>query len=204
MTIIIAEAGVNHNGDLNLAKKLVDAAVNSGADIVKFQTFKSNHLATKSAENATYQKKALGHSGGQLAMLQKLELKPKDHAELINYCKAKKIEFLSTAFDLTSIELLASLNLRRWKVPSGEITNLPYLRKIGAQNQPIILSTGMANLGEIEAALVVLEKAGTKRSQITLLHCTSEYPRSRARSESSSNANNCTRLWSSSGIFRSH
>lgn len=176
MTIIIAEAGVNHNGDMELAKKLVDAASKAGADVVKFQTFKANQLATKSAEQATYQKKALGQSQGQLAMLQKLELKSEDHNDLNHYCQLQGIEFLSTAFDLTSIELLASLNLKRWKVPSGEITNLPYLRQIGAKRQPVILSTGMANLGEIEAALAVLEQEGTPRSQITVMHCTTEYP----------------------------
>jgi N-acetylneuraminate synthase len=109
-------------------------------------------------------------------MLQQLELKPEQHSPLIEHCEQQGIEFLSTAFDSPSIELLASLKLKRWKIPSGEITNLPYLRQIGAQDQPVILSTGMANLGEIEAALVVLEQAGTPRSQITVLHCTTEYP----------------------------
>ncbi len=175
-TLVIAEAGVNHNGDLQLAKKLVDAATEAGADVIKFQTFQASQLATEHAEQAVYQQKALGNSEGQLAMLKRLELQPEQHAELINYCQQQNIEFLSTAFDMSSIDLLASLTLKRWKVPSGEITNLPYLRQIGSQGQPVILSTGMANLGEIEAALAVLEQAGTSRSRITVLHCTTEYP----------------------------
>ena len=175
-TLVIAEAGVNHNGDLQLAKKLVDAASDAGADVVKFQTFQASQLATEHAEQAAYQQKALGDSEGQLAMLKRLELQPEQHAELIDYCQQQNIEFLSTAFDMSSIDLLASLKLRRWKVPSGEITNLPYLRQIGSQGQPVILSTGMANLGEIEAALTVLEQSGTPRSRITVLHCTTEYP----------------------------
>ena len=179
MTIIIAEAGVNHNGDLQLAKNLVDAASYAGADVVKFQTFKSGQLASIHAKQAAYQQKALDSSEGQegqLAMLKRLELYPEQHVELIDYCRQKNIEFLSTAFDISSIELLASLCLKRWKIPSGEITNLPYLREIGSKGQPIILSTGMANLGEIEAALAVLEQVGTPRDRITVLHCTTEYP----------------------------
>ncbi|MCB4378470.1 N-acetylneuraminate synthase [Synechococcus sp. MU1650] len=175
-TLVIAEAGVNHNGDLRLAKKLVDAASKAGADVVKFQTFKASELVTDQAEKARYQKKALGQSEGQLAMLKRLELKFDHHIELIEYCQNQGIEFLSTAFDSASISNLAKLNLKRWKVPSGEITNLPYLRDIGAQRKPIILSTGMANLGEIEAAIEALEQAGSCRNQITLLHCTTEYP----------------------------
>ncbi len=175
-TLVIAEAGVNHNGDLQLAKKLVDVAIEAGVDVVKFQTFQARQLVTKHAEQAAYQQKALRTSESQLAMLQRLELQPAQHYELIDYCHEGGIEFLSTAFDTPSIELLVSLRLKRWKVPSGEITNLPYLRQIGSQGQPVILSTGMANLGEIEAALAVLSQAGTPRSQITVLHCTTEYP----------------------------
>ena len=175
-TLVIAEAGVNHNGDLQLAKKLVDAASDAGADVVKFQTFQATQLATEHAEQATYQQKALNNSEGQLAMLKRLELQPEQHVELIDYCHQKSIEFLSTAFDISSIELLASLSLKRWKVPSGEITNLPYLRQIGSQGLPVILSTGMANLGEIESALSVLEQVGTSRHDVTVLHCTTEYP----------------------------
>ena len=175
-TLVIAEAGVNHNGDLQLAKELVDAASHAGADVIKFQTFQANQLVIEAAEQAAYQKQALGKSQSQLAMLKQLELKPEHHGELIDYCQQRDIEFLSTAFDPPSIQLLASLKHRRWKIPSGEITNLPYLRQIGGYRQPVILSTGMANLGEIEAALAVLEQAGTPRSQITVLHCTTEYP----------------------------
>lgn len=179
-TLVIAEAGVNHNGDLQLAKQLVDAAVAAGADVVKFQTFQASHLATKRAEQAAYQKQALGLMQSQLSMLQQLELTPEQHGHLIEHCQQQGIEFLSTAFDPPSIQVLASLQLKRWKIPSGEITNFPYLRQIGAIGQPVILSTGMANLGEIEAALGVLEQAGTPRSQITVLHCTTEYPASPA------------------------
>ena len=175
-TLVIAEAGVNHNGDLLLAKKLVDAASKAGADVVKFQTFKASDLVTEEAEQADYQKKALCQSQGQLAMLKGLELQLDHHNELIEYCQNLGIEFLSTAFDSTSINDLAKLNLKRWKIPSGEITNLTYLRQIGAQRKPIILSTGMANLGEIEAAIAALEQVGSNRHQITLLHCTTEYP----------------------------
>lgn len=177
-TLVIAEAGVNHNGNLQLAKKLVDSAAKAGADVVKFQSFQANQLATEHAKQAAYQQQGLGQSMGQLAMLKQLELKPEQHAELNDYCHQRGIEFLSTAFDVPSIDLLASLKLKRWKIPSGEITNLPYLRLIGRQCQQVILSTGMANLGEIEAAMDVLEQAGTPRSQITVLHCTSDYPAS--------------------------
>jgi len=176
MTLIIAEAGVNHNGDLQLAKQLVDAASQAGADIVKFQTFNAKHLATEQAEQAVYQQQALGVSEGQLAMLKRLELHADQHEDLIDYCHYCGIEFLSTAFDSRSIELLSSFKLKRWKIPSGEITNLPYLRLIGSYGQPVILSTGMSSLGDIEAALAVLEQAGTSRNQITVLHCTTEYP----------------------------
>ena len=152
-TLVIAEAGVNHNGDLQLAKKLIDAASNAGADVVKFQTFQASQLATEHAEQAVYQQKTLDNIEGQLEMLKRLELLPEHHAELVDYCQKQNIEFLSTAFDMSSIGLLASLKPKRWKIPSGEITNLPYLRQIASQGQPVILSTGMANLGDIEAAL---------------------------------------------------
>lgn len=175
-TLIIAEAGVNHNGVLHFAMGLVNAAVEAGADVVKFQTFQANQLATDRAEQAAYQQKALAQSQSQLEMLERLELKPEQHAQLIKHCQKRGIEFLSTAFDPPSIKLLSSLGMNRWKIPSGEITNLPYLRQIGSQGQSVILSTGMANLGEIEAALEVLEQAGIHRSQITVLHCTTEYP----------------------------
>lgn len=175
-TLIIAEAGVNHNGDLKLAFQLVNAAARAGADVVKFQTFQAQALATGQAGKAAYQKETTSTGESQLAMLKKLELTPEQHLQLIDHCQACGIEFLSTAFDPISIDLLASLNLQHWKIPSGEITNLLYLRKIGSLNQPVILSTGMANLGEIEAAIDVLEHAGTSLDQITVLHCTTEYP----------------------------
>jgi N,N'-diacetyllegionaminate synthase len=175
-TLVIAEAGVNHNGDLQLAFQLVEAAAQAGADVVKFQTFQAQGLATGQADKASYQKENTGKVQGQLAMLQKLELTPEQHLQLIDHCRACGIEFLSTAFDPVSFDLLASLNLKCWKIPSGEITNLPYLRKVGYLKQPVILSTGMANLGEIEAAIDVLEQAGISRGQITVLHCTTEYP----------------------------
>ncbi len=175
-TLVIAEAGVNHNGDFNLALQLVEAAANAGADVVKFQTFQAKAIATSKADKAAYQKQTTGKSESQLAMLQKLELTPEQHLKLIDHCQFCGIEFLSTAFDLASIDLLALLNLQRWKIPSGEITNLPYLRKIGSLKQSVILSTGMANLAEVESAIDVLEQAGTSRSQLTVLHCTTQYP----------------------------
>ena len=174
--LVIAEAGVNHNGDFNLAIQLVEAAAKIGADVVKFQTFKAQELATGQADKAAYQKEATGDAENQIDMLQKLELTHDQHLQLIKHSQACGIEFLSTAFNPASIDLLASLPLQRWKIPSGEITNFPYLLKIGSLKQPVILSTGMANLGEIEAAIDVLEQAGTTRDQITVLHCTTEYP----------------------------
>ena len=175
-TLVIAEAGVNHNGDIRLALELVDAAVYSGADIVKFQTFRARKIATNLAPKAEYQKHSTERVESQLVMLEKLEINPEQHQKLIDYCQQCGIEFLSTAFDLQSINLLSSLSPQRWKVPSGEITNFPYLKRIGQKKQPVIISTGMANLGEIEAAIDVLEFAGTSRNQITVLHCTTEYP----------------------------
>jgi N,N'-diacetyllegionaminate synthase len=176
MTTIIAEAGVNHNGSIDMAIELIDAAVSSGADAVKFQTFKPDLSISNNAPKCKYQADGIGQPESQLEMVRKLELQPWCFEKICDYCKDNGIEFLSTPFDSPSIKLLASLNISRWKIPSGEITNLPYLRQIGAQGQPVILSTGMANLGEIESALAVLEQAGTPRSQITVLHCTTEYP----------------------------
>ena len=175
-TLVIAEAGVNHNGDPDLAFKLVRSAADIGADVVKFQTFQSRALATSHAEKAAYQKANTGELENQLTMLKKLEISPDLHLELIEYCRKCGIEFLSTAFDSNSIDLLNSLDLSRWKIPSGEITNLPYLQKIGSFKKPVILSTGMSYLGEIESAINVLEKSGLDRDLITVLHCTSEYP----------------------------
>ena len=175
-TLIIAEAGVNHNGDMQLANQLIDAAAEAGADVVKFQTFQADQLATSKATKASYQQQTTDKTENQQAMLKRLELTFDQHQQLISYCHNSNIEFLSTAFDDPSIDLLSKLNLKRFKIPSGEITNLPYLRRLGGLGKPLILSTGMANLGEVEAALTVLETAGTKRSQITVLHCTTEYP----------------------------
>jgi N,N'-diacetyllegionaminate synthase len=175
-TIIIAEAGVNHNGSLSIAKDMIVAASEAGADFVKFQTFLTGSLVSRKAKQADYQKKNLGKESSQFKMLKKLELNKDAHIELVKFCKKNKIAFLSTAFDLESINLLADLNMQIWKIPSGEITNLPYLRKVGSFNRPIILSTGMTNLGEIEAAINVLEESGTFRDKITVLHCTTEYP----------------------------
>ena len=174
--LIIAEAGVNHNGDMQLARQLIDVAADAGADMVKFQTFNANRLATKQAPKANYQNKTTDQSESQHAMLKKLELTLDMHKELIAYCKERNIEFFSTGFDTQSLDLLVSLGIEQFKIPSGEITNLPYLRHIGVMGRPLILSTGMATLGEIEDAIDVLEKAGTDRSNITVLHCNTEYP----------------------------
>ena len=175
-TLIIAEAGVNHNGDLELARRLVDVAAEAVADLVKFQTFKADRLVASTAPKAEYQTRALGTDVTQHAMIQRLELTPAAHEMLIAYCESRAIRFFSTAFDLESIDLLVALGLDRFKIPSGEITNLPYLRHIGRFGKPVLLSTGMANLSDIEAALEALEHAGTPRERITLLHCNTEYP----------------------------
>lgn len=175
--LIIAEAGVNHNGSIELAKRLVDEAVNAGVDYIKFQTFKSEKLVSKAAKQAEYQQKNIGHEGeSQYTMLKRLELSPADHEVLIDYCNSKGIKFFSTAFDMDSIDYLHSLNLGLWKIPSGEITNFPYLRKIATFGEPIILSTGMSELNEIEEAIQVLIKYGVTKEDITVLHCTTEYP----------------------------
>lgn len=174
--LIIAEAGVNHNGDMKLAKKLVDLAVECGVDIVKFQTFKAENLVTKSAQMANYQVANTGEVDSQLAMLKKLELKESDFQELQNYCREKNIQFFSTGFDLDSLAFLKSLNMGLWKIPSGEITNLPYLEFIGKCNEYTILSTGMANMEEVEAAVSVLVKSGTDKNKIVVLQCNTDYP----------------------------
>ncbi|MCW8954539.1 MAG: N-acetylneuraminate synthase [Sulfurimonas sp.] len=174
---IIAEAGVNHNGSIELAKKLIDAAVEAGADAVKFQTFKTENLVSKNAQKAQYQKKNMNDKDdSQFNMLKKLELDVETHHELISYCKSKNIMFLSTPFDHDSIDMLDDLGLEIFKIPSGEITNLPYLRHIGKLNKKVILSTGMADIGEIEDALDVLVGEGTKKENITVLHANTMYP----------------------------
>lgn len=175
--LIIAEAGVNHNGSLDLAKQLIDKAVEAGVDIIKFQTFKSEKLVSKAARQAEYQQRNIGKKDeGQLAMLKKLELSQADHEELISYCNERGIRFFSTAFDMDSIDYLHSLDMGLWKIPSGEITNYPYLRKIAQYQEPVILSTGMCELSDIETAMKVLLDFGVKKEQITILHCNTEYP----------------------------
>ena len=175
-TLIIAEAGVNHNGDLNLAKQLIDAAATAGADIVKFQTFNANRLVTRTAKKADYQEQTTNSEETQHDMLRRLELTEPMHHELIAYCKTRNIVFLSTGFDIESVDLLVRLGQECFKIPSGEITNLPYLRHIGQLCKTVILSTGMATMGDVEAAIDVLEQAGTPRNKLTVLHCTTEYP----------------------------
>jgi N,N'-diacetyllegionaminate synthase len=175
-TLIIAEAGVNHNGDLALARQLIDAAADAGADLVKFQTFNADALVTRSAGKAEYQTQTTAAEESQHAMIRRLELTRGMHESLIDHCRSRGIAFFSTGFDPASVDLLVELGLDRFKIPSGEITNLPYLRHVGGHSKPVILSTGMATLGEIEAALGALEQAGTPRELITVLHCTTEYP----------------------------
>lgn len=173
---IIAEAGVNHNGSLKIARKMVDTAVSAGADAIKFQTFKAENLVSRYAPKADYQKKETPEGESQLEMLEKLELGISEHRKLIAYCRKKGIKFLSTPFDLESISLLDGMGLGTLKIPSGEITNLPYLRKIGSLKKKLIISTGMADMREISRALDVLVKAGTRREDITVLQCNTEYP----------------------------
>lgn len=171
---IIAEAGVNHNGEISTAKKLIDAACDAGADAVKFQTFKAENLVCKTAEKAEYQLETTDSTETQYDMLKKLELTRQMHEELMQYCNEKKIMFLSTPFDRESISLLSDLGIKIFKIPSGEITNLPYLKEIARQQKRIILSTGMSNMDEVKAAVAVLRENGAK--DITLLHCNTQYP----------------------------
>lgn len=175
--LIIAEAGVNHNGSIELAKKLVDAAALAGVDYVKFQSFKAENLVSKDAKKAEYQQINMADGNdSQFTMLKKLELSPEQHIELIAYCNEKGIKFFSTAFDLESIDFLASLKLGLWKIPSGEITNYPYLKQIALKKEPVILSTGMCDMTDIDNAIQVLLKFGVTKEQITVLHCNTEYP----------------------------
>jgi N,N'-diacetyllegionaminate synthase len=176
-TLIIAEAGVNHNGDLNLAFKLIDVAADAGADYVKFQTFRADKLVSPRAEKALYQQKnSPGDDNSQYQMLKKLELDEKDHKELIAYASSKKIKFLSTAFDLESVDLLHALGISLFKIPSGEITNLPFIEKIAKLGKPVILSTGMSTMQEIQDALQVLQHHGLSKEMVTVLHCNTQYP----------------------------
>jgi N,N'-diacetyllegionaminate synthase len=174
-TIIIAEAGVNHNGSLDLAKKLVDAAVEAGADYVKFQTYITENLVNDSAHKADYQIKNTGKSESQFAMLKKLELSYETFDTLCLYCKERGINFLSTAFDFDSMAFLKG-KIDIYKIPSGEITNLPYLRKVADLNLPIVMSTGMSTLEEVQTALDILMENGVKKQDIIVLHCNTEYP----------------------------
>ncbi len=175
-TLVIAEAGVNHNGDIQRAKKLIDFASDAGADIVKFQTFKAENLVVRSAEKAQYQKRLTNHSESQFDMIKKLELSKSDHFELIQHCTKRNIQFLSTAFDIDSIDFLMEIDVPFLKIPSGEITNLPYLRHIGSMRKPVIMSTGMSDLYEISSAIKILCEQGLKKKDITVLHCNTEYP----------------------------
>ena len=172
--MIIAEAGVNHNGSFDLAKKMVDAAKDADVDYIKFQTFVPAKLVSKFAEKAKYQKQNTNSDESQLAMLEKLTLSNEEFIALKDYCKSLDIGFISTPFDLESLDFLESLDMDFWKVPSGEITNLPYLRAIAATKRKVVMSTGMCNIDEINAAINVLEEGGT--TDITLLHCNTEYP----------------------------
>lgn len=175
--IIIAEAGVNHNGSIETAKQLVDVAALAGADYIKFQTFKADKLVGKDVKKADYQKQNVSdNDDSQYSMLKKLELSESMHLELVEYCKTAGIKFLSTAFDLESVDFLDSLNVGLFKIPSGEITNKPYLKHIAAKRKPVIISTGMATMEEIEQALEVLTTGGIEKQNITVLHCTTEYP----------------------------
>jgi len=175
--IIIAEAGVNHNGDIVLAKHLIDAATEAGADYVKFQTFKAEEVISKYAVKAEYQVVNTNNATeSQLEMVKKLQLSEEDHFILSNYCKEQHIGFLSSPFDLTSIDFLDKLNMDFFKIPSGEITNLPYLKKIASKKNKLILSTGMSFLHEIEDCITVLTNYGADRNEITVLHCNTEYP----------------------------
>jgi N,N'-diacetyllegionaminate synthase len=173
---IIAEAGVNHNGSMDMARKLVDAAAEAGADAVKFQTFRAESLVRRDAAKADYQKETTAREESQFDMIRRLELDEDAHRELMAHCRRRNILFLSSPFDLESIDLLSALGLEIFKIPSGEITNLPYLRRIGQLGRRIILSTGMADLDEVAAALDVLVSAGADKEKITLLHCNTEYP----------------------------
>ena len=174
--LILAEAGANHNGSIKLAKKLISVAADSGADFVKFQTFITENIITKNAIKADYQKKQTDPRESQFEMSKKLELSRNDHLELIEHCKLSGIEFLSTAFDIDSVNFLNELDIPFYKIASGEITNLPLIRYLGSMGKPIVMSTGMSNLKEIENAMNVLLNSGMKKNDLTLLHCNTEYP----------------------------
>ena len=175
--IIIAEAGVNHNGDIQIAKKLIDAAVDAGVDYVKFQTFKADSLVSKSAKKAEYQSVNINDGDdSQYAMLKNLELSHEDHLELMSYCEERNINFFSTAFDVEGVHYLNDLGLSFFKIPSGEITNYPYLKAVALYKKPVVMSTGMCSENDIEKALEVLVKFGLSMEMISILHCNTEYP----------------------------
>ena len=173
---IIAEVGVNHNGSLKRAKEMIDVAASAGVDAVKFQTFLAESLVTRTAAKADYQQQATDRTESQFKMLKKLELSLSDFEELKAHCEEQGVDFLSTPFDLVTIDMLVDLGVDKWKLPSGELTNLLYMRKIGALRQEVILSTGMSDMDEVSAAVSVLESSGVLREQLTLLHCNTEYP----------------------------
>ena len=175
-TLVIAEAGVNHNGDIEIAKKLIDIAADAGADLVKFQTFSADRLVTQNASKAEYQILATDEIESQHAMLRRLELTEAMHHELINHCANREIGFFSTGFDIESVNFLAGLGQELFKIPSGEITNLPFLQYIGGLRKKVLISTGMSNMHEVAASISALELAGTPKDKITVLHCTSSYP----------------------------
>ena len=175
-TLIIAEAGVNHNGSMDLAKELVQAAASAGADIVKFQSFRATELVAAHAEKAAYQKVLTERDESQLEMVRKLELSEQDHEVLLEECGRQGIEFLSTPFDADGVDYLVKLGVKRIKVPSGDITNLPYLRRVGSQNMPTIVSTGMATMQEIKSCIDVLRAQGLSERNLSILHCNTEYP----------------------------
>ncbi|MHC5060128.1 MAG: N-acetylneuraminate synthase [Planctomycetota bacterium] len=175
-TFIIAEAGVNHNGSVETARRMIDVAVTAGVDAVKFQTFRAENVVSVFAPKARYQKETTDKDESQLQMIKRLELDMDSHSQLIDYCRDKGVSFLSSAFDLGSIDVLNGLGLEIFKIPSGEITNLPYLRKIGGLKRKVILSTGMADLDEIRAALDILVCAGTQKEDMTVLQCNTQYP----------------------------
>jgi N,N'-diacetyllegionaminate synthase len=175
-TVIIAEAGVNHNGSMFFARKLIETAASAGVDYVKFQTFKTGLLVTKQAKQAVYQVENTKLESSQYEMLKKLELTPEQHIELIEYCNQCGVAFLSTAFDMESVEFLSSLHLDVWKIPSGEITNYPYLKRIAQEKLPIILSSGMSTMEDIRRAVEVLVRHGANKEHITVLHCNTQYP----------------------------
>ena len=175
-TLIIAEAGVNHNGRMNLARRLVDVAASAGADFIKFQAFKSKNLVTHSLDKANYQKKSGKASESQYEMLRKLELSQSELTELYKYCLDKNIGFMVSAFDEESLKFILNMDIEYLKVPSGEITNIPYLRRIGRKNKKVILSTGMSDMNEVEMAVKALLQSGLARKNLTILHCNTEYP----------------------------